>query len=100
MSRFVWLWNFHRIRGPCKGIPEELAKNSPIEPIAEKDLPQINDLVSEYNLNGGRINADLDDAKAFQEETSNAKFNEYLDSVDFETVYDSIVAGNSTIILD
>jgi hypothetical protein len=59
MNIFVVSWNNHRIRGPCKGIPNELAQHSPIQPLPEEEAPQIDGLVNEYNFNRGAINSNL-----------------------------------------
>ena len=100
MSRFVWSWNYHRIRGPCKGIPIEMTKNSKITPVKEEYLPSIEHLVNEYNMNGGKIKADLSDVQPFKCDEQNRLMLSYIDSIDFDNVYDKIVNNDKNILLD
>ena len=72
MNCFVASWNNHCIRGPCKVIPEELSKNSPIKPL--ELVPSIEDLAAEYNFNGGKIKINLSDIEAFENQRANDLF--------------------------
>jgi hypothetical protein len=99
MNIFVLSWNHHRIRGPCKGIPEELATHSPITPLPESEIPEIVDLVNEYNYNGGAINANLENIEAFQNEVANTQFINYINSIDFDYIYIKVINGDREILL-
>ena len=46
LSISITSWNNHRILDQCKGIPNELDKNSPIAPLSADWVPQTDDLVS------------------------------------------------------
>jgi hypothetical protein len=87
MNIFDLSWSHHRIRGPCKGILEELAQHSPISPHPESELPDISNLVNEYNFNGSAINSNLEDVEAFKHEQANIQFINYIDSIDFDYIY-------------
>lgn len=99
MNIFILSWNHHRIRGPCKGIPEELAQHSPITPLPENEIPKISDLVNEYNYNGGAINSNLEDVEAFEHQEANFQFLKYIDSIDFDYIYIQVINGNREILL-
>ena len=96
---FVLSWNHHRIRGPSKGIPEELTQHSPLTTLPEHELPKLNDLVNEYNFNGGAINPNLEDMEAFAHPEANFHFLKYVDTIDFDYLYIQVVNGNRKILL-
>ena len=100
MNTFVCSWNNHRIRGPCKGIAEELSRNSRLAPLNKTDIPEKDQLIQEYNLNGGSINSDLSDAEVFSNIIANNVFKKYIDSIDFDLIYRQILNNNREIILE
>ena len=99
MNTFVASWNNHRIRVPCKGIPEQLSTNSRIEPLNEADVPKIYQLVEEYNFNGGSINADQSDVEMFVNISANNEFKKYIDSISFDLIYKEVISNNREIML-
>ena len=100
MNKFVCLLNNHRIRGPCKSIPEELSRNSRLALLNETDIPEIDQLIQEYNFDEGSINSDLSDAEVFSNIIANNVFKKYIDSIDFDLIYRQILNNNREIILE
>lgn len=102
LNRFIESWNHHRIPGPNRGIPYQLALEKCMISPYRNDIPNCSTLIDQYNRLGGDINGSMDDLYPFSTNELNTRLINNLSILSSSNceVFEAMLAGNSIAVYD